>query len=174
MAWAFHISNPPVDFRSQYFEFRLHFRPESEGNPSTSFYFICAEVRPVLGSPFAQCMKPAKPYLEQIAVEEKAAGTKDFLGMFTCLCRSFDPLTMAWISTSEIYGRGIPSHRPSDKPWYWFPGYCIDLGLAFRVVGPSGTSSWKPGLMGKEKGKWVWKERSIQELALHGISLSRT
>ncbi|KAJ7512537.1 hypothetical protein B0H11DRAFT_485303 [Mycena galericulata] len=158
MAWAFSISHPPLDFRSQYFHFRLKFRPESEGNPSTSFSLVGAEVVPIRGCPLAHLIATKMPYLESVDAEERAAGTTGFLGMFTCLYQIDN--TQAWISTSEIYDGDIPSHRP-NKPWFWFPKYCIDLGLAFRIVGPhTNLNSRKPGFMERKGKKWVWEEYS--------------
>jgi len=169
MAWTFHISVPPVDFRSQYFEFRVKFRPQSEGNPSTSFPLVGAAMRPVLGSPYAQMTATKLHWLEKVDADARAAGTNGFLGMFICLYQ-IDSVQV-WITTSEIHEDNVPPHRPTNKPWYWFPKYCTDFGLAFRIVGRSET--WKPGLMGKAGNKRVWKERTTKELAAQGISLSR-
>ncbi|KAJ6596675.1 hypothetical protein B0H10DRAFT_1827868, partial [Mycena sp. CBHHK59/15] len=43
-AWAVHASDPPMNFRTHYFRFRLKYRPESEGNPSTAFTLESAQV----------------------------------------------------------------------------------------------------------------------------------
>ncbi|KAJ7484477.1 hypothetical protein FB451DRAFT_1436236 [Mycena latifolia] len=65
-AWALHISDPPMDFRLQYFRFHLKYRPESEGNPSTSFTLISAEVcdRSALGGREAMSLASYLPSIQ--------------------------------------------------------------------------------------------------------------
>ncbi|KAJ7811232.1 hypothetical protein B0H14DRAFT_3755490 [Mycena olivaceomarginata] len=56
-ARAVHESGAPVDPRSEYFEFRLTFRPESKDpGPSASFSLDSAGVLPVRGNPLAPCI----------------------------------------------------------------------------------------------------------------------
>ncbi|KAJ7666080.1 hypothetical protein DFH06DRAFT_1386091 [Mycena polygramma] len=170
MAGKFHMSDPPIDFRSQCFEFQLKFRPEREGNPSTSFVLVSADVRRILDHPGASNMATMLPEIENAHAEERASGTKGFLGIFLCLYQIDN--SQLWVTACAIYAHDIAPVRPSDRPWYWFPKYCAHFGLAFRRVGPP-PSPQKPGLMGKESNKWVWKERTLEELAAQGIASSK-
>ena len=44
MASAIHVANPSFDFRKQFALFSVSYRPESGGNPSTSFKLISARL----------------------------------------------------------------------------------------------------------------------------------
>ncbi|KAJ7330540.1 hypothetical protein DFH08DRAFT_1084252 [Mycena albidolilacea] len=112
MAWAFQDSAAPVNFRSQYFEFRVKFRPEGEDNLSTSFFLDSAAVRPIRGSPAAPAITVGLPKLERLDVEQRAAGTRGFLGVFSCLYL-VDNVPF-WTSAMDIYADGIPPQRPAD------------------------------------------------------------
>ncbi|KAJ6532676.1 hypothetical protein DFH09DRAFT_1284545 [Mycena vulgaris] len=170
-AWALHIANPPLDFRSHYFKFHLKFRPDGEGNPSTSFHLVSAEVckRGAGGPRDAMSLANYWPMTESAVAEERAAGTKGFLGVFPCLY-VIDG-AQVWTSASYIYDFELPTVRPEDRLWFWFPKYCADLGLVFRVIGP-GHNDWKPGLMKKKGNKWVWKEHNLEKLAMQGVHIT--
>ena len=45
----------------------------------------------------------------------------------------------------------------------------LDKGLVFRFLEEGG---WKPGIMKKERKKWVWREKSFEELQEYGIRIS--
>jgi hypothetical protein len=74
-----------MNCRSQYFEFRVKFRPEGQDNPSTSFSLESASVLPVRGNPYPQ-IAIMLPLVESAEAEERARGTKGFLGNFICVC----------------------------------------------------------------------------------------
>ncbi|KAJ6558085.1 hypothetical protein B0H19DRAFT_1291729 [Mycena capillaripes] len=101
-----HANDLPVDFHSQYFEFKLEFRPDDEGNPLTSFSLVSASMAIIF------------PGLEKDLAEERAAGTGNVH------LHTRHRLDQAWISAFKISENHIPSQRPSDKPWWWFPKYC--------------------------------------------------
>ncbi|KAJ7811228.1 hypothetical protein B0H14DRAFT_1473690 [Mycena olivaceomarginata] len=169
-AWAFDQSPVPMNCRSQYFEFRVKFRPEGQDNPSTSFSLESAAVLPVRRNPYPQ-IAIMLPLVESAEAEERARGTKGFLGNFICVY-VIDGIPL-WVSASYVYEDEIPRgfQRPADRPWHWFAEYCSRLGLVFRLVGPR-SDSWKPGIMGKKGNKWVWKEHTLEELAAQGIHLN--
>ncbi|KAJ7512543.1 hypothetical protein B0H11DRAFT_485457 [Mycena galericulata] len=169
-AWVLHDSNPRMDFRSHHFKFHLRFRPESGGNPSTSFSLVGAEVgaHAALEADQARCLAALLPLIEDTEAEEHANEVKGFLGIFACLyVLEGEPL---WTTASFIYDCDLPSNRPDDRPWFWFPKHCAESGLVFRLVG-TGDSNWKPGLMKREENTWVWKEQSLTEFSRRGISV---
>ncbi|KAJ7811237.1 hypothetical protein B0H14DRAFT_2606698 [Mycena olivaceomarginata] len=150
-AWAFNQSTVPMNCRSQYFEFRVKFRPEGQDNPSTSFSLESAAVLPVRGYPYPQ-IAIMLPLVESAEAEERARGTKGFLGNFICVY-VIDGIP-SWVSASYLYEDEIPRgiQRPADRPWHCFAEYCSRLGLVFRLIGPR-SDSWKPGIMGKKGNK---------------------
>ncbi|KAJ7832742.1 hypothetical protein B0H14DRAFT_2591862 [Mycena olivaceomarginata] len=118
-----------------------------QDNPSTSFSLESAAVLPVRGNPYPQ-IAIMLPLVESAEAEERARGTKGFLGNFICVY-VIDGIPL-WVSASYVYEDEIPRgvQRPADRPWHWFAEYCSRLGLVFRLVGPR-SDSWKPGIMGK-------------------------
>ncbi|KAK7044664.1 hypothetical protein R3P38DRAFT_173419 [Favolaschia claudopus] len=168
--WAFHTVYKPLDFRSQYFEFQVKYRPESDGNPSTSFHLNGAAVACIVeGTPSAEQFRVKLRELETLDAATRAEGTAGYLGMFICVY-TIDGY-LPWVTTSDIFENEIPSQPPpANRPWYWFPQDCIRHGVAYRV----GTHSnmWNPGLMAKENNKWVWREHTPEELTAEtGIML---
>src|SRR5258708_7187611 len=57
--------------------------------------------------------------------------------------------------------------------WFATLKFKLDRGLVFRLREEATRTSWKPGMMKREGAKWVWKERSFEELREYGIHLSR-
>ncbi|KAJ7811240.1 hypothetical protein B0H14DRAFT_3880206 [Mycena olivaceomarginata] len=169
-AWAFDQSTVPMNCRSQYFEFRVKFRPEGQDNPSTSFSLESAAVLPVRGNPSPQ-IAIMLPLVESTEAEERARGTKGFLGKFICVY-VIDGIPL-WVSASYLYEDEIPRgvQRHEHMPWYWFPEYCCDFGLVFRLVGPR-SDNWQPGIMGKKGNKWVWREYTPEERAAQGLQIN--
>ncbi|KAJ7330551.1 hypothetical protein DFH08DRAFT_1084257 [Mycena albidolilacea] len=169
-AWAFHQSTVPMNCRSQYFEFRVKFRPEGQDNPSTSFLLESAAVLPVCGNSLPQ-IAIMLPLVESTEAEERARGTKGFLGKFICVY-VIDGMPL-WVSASYLYEDEIPRgvQRHEHMPWYWFPKYCCDFGLVFRLVGPR-SENWQPGIMGKKGNKWVWREYTPEERAAQGLQIN--
>lgn len=59
----------------------------------------------------------------------------------------------------------------NHEDWYITLKTFTDKGLVFRKTG---RGRWTPGLMDKQGSKhWVWKEKTIEELAGHGIPIMK-
>ncbi|KAJ6616419.1 hypothetical protein B0H10DRAFT_2190474 [Mycena sp. CBHHK59/15] len=165
-AWAVHASDPPMNFRTHYFRFRLKYRPESEGNPSTAFTLESAQVcvHPPPSSERA-ALDMVMSMIETAVAEELASGATEFLG-----CIYWIDNQQVGSTVSYIYDYELPVNRPAHKPWFWFPQYCAERGVVFRLVG-GGYNDWAPGLVAKRGVNWVWAEQSIEEFERQGIAL---
>lgn len=111
------------------------------------------------------------PMMARAIAHKRAAGEKGFLGIFSWVHLNIPShgaeLTwhgLDWVDDLEcltepsiIYDFELPSVRPADKPWFWFPKHCTDLGLVFRLVAQE-NNNWKPGLVTRNGNNWMWNE----------------
>jgi hypothetical protein len=99
-ARAVHESGTPVDPRSEYFEFRLTFRPESKDpGPSASFSLDSAGVLPVRGNPLAPRIATTLARLSSPDPDP----VRGVLGGFVCLSLGF-----IWKTTHIDVTNGLP------------------------------------------------------------------
>jgi len=63
--------------------------------------------------------------------------------------------------------RGISKHNE----WFGPLKFKLDRGLVFRLRKEATGTGWAPGMMKREGTKWVWKEKSFEELREYGIHL---
>lgn len=59
----------------------------------------------------------------------------------------------------------------NQRDWLAVLKYFVEKGLVFRSVNLSGQL-WIPGLINKKGTKWVWKQKSVEELQNQGIDLT--
>jgi len=80
-----------------------------------------------------------------------------------------------WITAKTIYASHY-LHYPVDRRPHWFVTlkYMLDRGLVFRECTPYRHTRCKPSMMEKQGSKWVWKEKSQQELEACDIHLGQT
>jgi len=80
----------------------------------------------------------------------------------------FGRLTALAMFESDL-SRWVSKH----DEWFGPLKYKLDKGLVFRLRKEAAGTGWKPGMMRREGAKWVWKEKSIEELREYDIHLSR-
>ncbi|KAJ7811250.1 hypothetical protein B0H14DRAFT_3755525 [Mycena olivaceomarginata] len=130
-----------------------------QDNPSTSSFSLeSAAVLPVRGNPYPQ-IAIMLPLVESAEAEERARGTKGFLGNFICVY-VIDGIPL-WVSAS------------------YYRTKSLEVSNVLRTDPGTGSQNtavalvcWKPGIMGKKGNKWVWKEHTLEELAAQGIHLN--
>ncbi|KIM38323.1 hypothetical protein M413DRAFT_447825 [Hebeloma cylindrosporum] len=155
--------------KKQFAWFSVSYCPESRGNLATSFKLISAEFvnNPPAGTPMAASFAAFRPLADQS--DEEDQGKPGYQGLLICVYTVNDR-TADRLTALPMYEDYL---RPWTKPDEWFGPlkYMLDKGLVFRLI--SEESEWKPGMMKREGSKWVWKEKSVEELRKHDIHLSR-
>jgi hypothetical protein len=59
------------------------------------------------------------------------------------------------------------------KKWLSRLKYSMHKGLVFRLREVPDEDKWRPGIMEQDGSRWVWKEKSIEELRAYDIHLSK-
>lgn len=59
----------------------------------------------------------------------------------------------------------------SHDEWFGPLKYKLDKGLVFRLRKEATGTRWRPGMMKRDGAKWIWKEKSIEELREYDIHL---
>lgn len=94
---AFTVTRPLIDLYTHVAVFKLSYRPESEGNPSTAFILNCAAILSDDAALHSLDMPPfvSPMFAEQIQVfrgmvadgEEEEKRDPMFVGWFVCICK---------------------------------------------------------------------------------------
>lgn len=126
----------------------------------------------------------------ELTHREDHAGQEGYMGTIVIICESGASFKAAiyiymiigdvvdnlprWITAKTIYDSHYP-HYPVDRRPHWFftLKYMLDRGLVFRECTPYSHTHCKPGMMEKQGSKWVWKEKSQQELEAYDIHLGQ-
>jgi len=129
------------------------------------------------------------PDVEQTHREDHA-GEKGYMGTIVIFCESRTSLTGGiyvhmrikdivdgwpkWLTAKTIYDSHLPHYPVERRPhWFFSLKYALDKGLVFRECNPYRHTHCKPGIMEKEGSKWVWKEKSLEQLEAYDISLTQ-
>ncbi|KAH7924996.1 hypothetical protein BV22DRAFT_1065719 [Leucogyrophana mollusca] len=170
LASAIHDLGRPYDLNKDYAIFSISYRPSSGGNPSLAFTVNDADIvpHPPLGTSLGDMLASTNPRVVQANAKEFKH--PEFLAAVPCVY-SVDKVFL-WISYLYLKKMDIPTVTFKDRPWFWWLNFCCDAGLVFRKGGPH-HAVWHPGLMEKEGNKWVWKEKTLSELAAKGTHLLR-
>jgi hypothetical protein len=76
------------------------------------------------------------------------------------------------MSISPIFESDLPKWISDHTKWLWCLKYAMAKGLVFRLrEGPGKATKWKPGVITKDGSRWVWKEKSVEELGEYDIQL---
>ncbi|KAK7039502.1 hypothetical protein R3P38DRAFT_3467580 [Favolaschia claudopus] len=120
-AWAFREAVPPLDFRSEYFHFHVKYRPEENGNPSTSFTIEGATICRIEDNPASSSLLV---HLKMVEIDVVKLN-----GTVRCLCILFqdviDGLEMIWYTacdmnvgtSAEILKPGLM--KKEGNKWVW-------------------------------------------------------
>jgi hypothetical protein len=191
---AIHTRRPPVELQREHVLFKLSYRPESGGNPSTAFTLHTAMIKcdPASGNSQASYQTFRSTMVEPDA--EMRREDPGYVGAFLTVCKmppalvccSYAKFTtvsvdgeFTWMTCTylNIYNHDIPKYPKSngvvEQDWIRVLQYFMEKGVVWRCVGPT-VQFWLPGLMDKKKNKWVWTKRSMEEFRRQGIDFTCT
>jgi hypothetical protein len=189
MACAIETAPSPIQFFKQHMQISLAYRSDRDDNPSTSFQIKSASLKDnsEAGMLSMHLNTVFLPMVEQTHREDHV-GQKGYMGTIVICCEHLSPpckhlfLTQLWLdlvdtmptflTAKTIYDSHVPSW-PSDRrrEWFFSLAYFVERGLIFRECDPYHHRRCKPGVMEKQGSKWVWKEKSLEELKAYDIHL---
>jgi hypothetical protein len=76
-----------------------------------------------------------------------------------------------WMTANSIFDNYLCEGIANHARWFGGLKYAMERGLVFRMGRE--WSGWRPGVMNRVDNKWVWGEKSLEELRGYGIELVR-